>query len=93
MAEGRDEWLDAEAVARCLGLPERTVRRLIARRQLEASGPPWRVRRRHLDAFIEQSRLPPSSMTFLDATKPPRAATQRVNRDGTPDRRFGPRYG
>lgn len=80
-----DDWFGIEEAARRLGLPERAVRRLIFTDVLDAMGPPWRVRRRHLDAFVERSRIRPGTILFLDATKQPRAAAPRVNWDGTAD--------
>ncbi len=87
-----DEWLDAEAAGRYLNLPTSTIYRLIQAGQLDARSWPVRIRREALDECLERCRIKPGALSFSTQSDPPRSAQPRINRDGTPDRRYGSRY-
>ena len=87
------EWLDADAAGRYLNLPASTIYRLITHGQLDARSWPVRIRRQALDECLERCRIRPGDLSFSKQFDPPRAPQPRINRDGTPDRRYGQRYG
>ena len=89
-----DEWLDAEAAARYINLPVRSIYRLVHDGRLEAVRFPVRVRRHELDACLERCRIRPGEVAHLNAypggasgvAEPP------LTKQGRPDRRYGRRY-
>jgi excisionase family DNA binding protein len=89
-----DEWLDAEAAARYINLPVRSIYRLIHDGRLEAVRLPVRVRRHELDACLERCRIRPGEVAHLNAYPggASRVAEPPLTKQGRPDRRYGRRY-
>ena len=77
----KDEWLDAEAAARCLRLPTRLIYAMVRGGQLASLQFPVRIRRQDLDACLERSRIKPGDLAHLDANKR-RRSDVGVNRPG-----------
>ena len=88
-----EEWLDAEAAARHLGLPTRLVYAMISAGQLPALCCPVRIRRQDLDACLDRCRIKPGDLAHLDANPDRRGGRRQapLTRRGTPDRRYGRR--
>ena len=89
-----DEWLDAEAAARYINLPLRSIYRLLHEGRLEAVRFAVRVRRHELDACLERCRIRPGEAAHLNAYPggASRVAEPPLTKQGRPDRRYGRRY-
>ncbi len=61
-AVANEEWLTVPEVAKLLRVGEATVFGAIARDELPASGWPFRVRRSHLEEYINRSRIRPGQL-------------------------------
>lgn len=88
-----EEWLDAEAAARHLGLPSRLVYAMIKAGQLPALCFPVRIRRQDLDRCVDRCRIKPGDLAHLDPNANRRGGGRTVplTLRGTPDRRYGRR--
>lgn len=93
MAE--EEWLDADAAARHLGLPTGFVYAMVRAGQLPALRFPVRIRRRDLDGCLDRCRIKPGDLAHHDQNALRRGGSRQapLTRRGTPDRRFGRRTG
>jgi excisionase family DNA binding protein len=66
-----EDWLTLAEVADALGLHHRSVWKMARRGELpaerdqHASGQPYRVRQRDLDAFLERSRVRSGELAYL----------------------------
>ena len=91
MAE--EEWLDAEAAARHLGLPTRLACAMISAGQLPALCFPVRIRRQDLGGCLERCRIKPGDLAHLDANPDRRGGRRQapVTPRGAPDRLYGRR--
>jgi excisionase family DNA binding protein len=90
-----EDWLDAEAAARQLGLPTRLIYAMVRAGDLPALQFPVRIRRRDVHACLERCRIKPGDLAHLDPNRARRAGDVEppVAASGRPDRRFGRRYG
>ena len=61
------EWMSSQEAARRLGITTRTLYRFVDEGALPAykMGRVFRLQRADVDAFIEQSRIPPGSLEHL----------------------------
>jgi hypothetical protein len=92
-AVAEEEWVDAEAAARHLGLPTRLVYAMISAGQLPALCFPVRIRRQDLDGCLDRCRIKPCDLAHLDANPDRRGGRRQapVTQRATPDRRYGRR--
>ena len=91
-----DEWIDLASAAQALGLNPRLMRRVVNEKQLEVRTPPLRIRRSDLEGCLERCRIQPGALRHLDSNATKRADPDRsapLTRRGSPDRRYGRRYG
>ncbi|MFN2505050.1 MAG: helix-turn-helix domain-containing protein [Acidimicrobiales bacterium] len=91
MAE--EEWLDAEAAARHLGLPTGFIYAMVNADQLPALRFPVRIRRHDLAGCLERCKIKPGDLAHLDPNGDRRGGNRKapLTSRGTPDRRFGRR--
>lgn len=88
-----EQWLDTETAGRYLGLPVRTILRLVQAGLLKATDLPMRFRPRDLDACLDGCRIAPGQMAHLNPYPggAARSGQPPTTRTGRPDRRYGRR--